>query len=58
MAESWLQALNGDPLPWLLEDGNPAVRQMALRLLLDRPADDPELLQIPRSSQLTHPATP
>jgi len=42
----WQSRLNADPLPWLLEaDGaNPGVRYFALRDLLDRPADDPELL--------------
>ena len=33
--------LNGDPLPWLLEESTPAVRHLALRRLLGRPADDP-----------------
>src|SRR3989337_4309416 len=40
---SWLEALNADPLPWLLEDSDPAVRHVALRQLLDRPEDDPEV---------------
>jgi hypothetical protein len=35
--------LNGDPLPWLLDDSTPAVRHLALRRLRDRPADDPEV---------------
>lgn len=39
----WLSVLNADPLPWLLEHTNPAVRHMALRLLLDRPDDDAEV---------------
>ena len=33
-----------DPLPWLLESQDPGVRYLALRDLLDLPADDPELL--------------
>jgi len=36
----WQTALRADPLPWLLEEGDPAVRHLALRQLLDRPADD------------------
>lgn len=40
----WLDALNDDPRPWLLDEGAPAVRQLALRRLLDRPADDPEVV--------------
>ncbi len=41
--ESWTARLNGDSLPWLFEDTTPAVRHLALRRLLDRPADDPEV---------------
>jgi hypothetical protein len=36
---TWTSALKGDPLPWLLAEDTPAVRQLALRHLLDRPAD-------------------
>jgi hypothetical protein len=39
----WRDRLNGDPLPWLLDPANPAVRHLALRDLLDRPPDDPEV---------------
>lgn len=35
----WRRSLNGDPLPWLLEPDTPAVRHLALRLLLDEPED-------------------
>jgi hypothetical protein len=41
---SWLEQRNNDPLPWLLETADPGVRYLALRDLLDLPADDPELL--------------
>ncbi|MDO8671026.1 MAG: nitrogen fixation protein NifH, partial [Dehalococcoidia bacterium] len=41
----WIERLNGDPVPWLLEDDNPAVKHLALRWLLDRPADDAEVVQ-------------
>ena len=41
---SWQEKLNGDPLPWLLDPSEPNVRYLALRDLLDRPADDPDLL--------------
>ncbi|HSJ50269.1 MAG TPA: nitrogen fixation protein NifH [Actinomycetota bacterium] len=37
--ERWREALNGDPLPWLLEPDTPAVRHLALRDLLDEPED-------------------
>jgi hypothetical protein len=39
----WLEGVNGDPLPWLLEEQDPEVRYLTLRDLLDRPADDPEI---------------
>jgi hypothetical protein len=35
----WRGLLNADPLPWLLDDEVPAVRHLALRLLLDEPED-------------------
>lgn len=43
----WQYELNDDPLPWLLEpdSANPGVRYFALRDLLGRPEDDPELRQ-------------
>jgi len=40
---SWQDQLKGDSLIWLLEPDDPGVRYLALRDLLDRPADDPEL---------------
>ncbi|MCL4532165.1 MAG: nitrogen fixation protein NifH [Actinobacteria bacterium] len=41
--DGWTTLLNGDPLPWLLENDTPAVRQMALRHLLDQPDDASEV---------------
>jgi hypothetical protein len=43
----WRRVLNDDPLPWLLEPdpANPGVRYFALTELLDRPADDPEVVE-------------
>ena len=40
---SWRALLRGDPLPWLLEKRDPAVRALTLRNVLDRPARDAEL---------------
>ncbi len=40
---SWRSLLKDDPLPWLLERRDPAVRAQALRLLEGRSARDPEL---------------
>ncbi|HEY7350801.1 MAG TPA: hypothetical protein VH599_21000 [Ktedonobacterales bacterium] len=41
----WNSQLKGDPIPWLLEENTPAVRHLALRQLLDLPADAPEVRQ-------------
>jgi hypothetical protein len=43
----WQAVLNADPLPWLLEPdpANPGVRYFALRDLLGRPEDDPQVRQ-------------
>jgi hypothetical protein len=51
MMQEWMKALKDDPLPWLLEPDpqNPGVRHFALTDLLDRPADDPEVLEARRS---------
>jgi hypothetical protein len=40
----WRGRLRGDPLPWLLEGSGPAVRHLALRDVLQRPSDDPDLV--------------
>jgi hypothetical protein len=41
----WRRKLNDDPIPWLLEPDpeNPSVRYFALRELLDRPENAPEV---------------
>ncbi|NJD60802.1 MAG: nitrogen fixation protein NifH [Anaerolineales bacterium] len=41
---SWQDQLKGDPITWLLQPDNPGVRYLALRDLLDKPADDPEFI--------------
>jgi hypothetical protein len=40
----WTDHLSGDPLPWLLAADTPAVRAATLQRLLDRPADDPDVV--------------
>jgi len=40
---SWRALLRGDPLPWLLEKRDPAVRAATLRQILDRSPRDAEL---------------
>jgi len=42
--DDWRRVLRTDPLPWLLDPAAPAVRHLALRDLLDRPVDDPEVV--------------
>jgi hypothetical protein len=37
---NWRDRLRDDPLPWLLDEANPAVRHLALRDLLDGSPDD------------------
>ena len=43
MVSDWQSLLRRDPLPWLLEPDNPAVRQQALLHLLDRSPEDREV---------------
>jgi len=47
MMSDWLQSVNGEPLPWLLEcdPRNAGVRYFALRDLLDLPADDSAVVE-------------
>jgi hypothetical protein len=40
---NWQIKLTNDPTPWLLKPENPPIRYLALRDLLQRPLDDPEL---------------
>ena len=42
---SWQDQLKGGSLSWLLEPGEPTVRHLALRDLLDTPSADPDLCQ-------------
>ena len=41
----WMAALKGDPLKWLLQKANPSVRYRTLTEILDRPEDDPEVME-------------
>ncbi len=43
MAGAYLELLNADPRPWLLEESNPAVRAATLTRLVGRPPTDPEV---------------
>lgn len=54
---SWKTHLKADPLPWLLEPDpeNPGVRYFVLTDLLDRPADDPEVITARRAVMTSGP---
>jgi hypothetical protein len=53
----WADVLKDDPLSWLLEPDpeNPGPRYFALTDLLDRPEDDPEVMEARRSVMSTGP---
>jgi len=53
----WLEQLDVDPLPWLLEKDpeNPGVRYIALVDLLDTPSDAPEVLDARKDLMATGP---
>ena len=57
MENQWLKRLNANPLPWLLEDdpANPGIRYFALTDLLDRPSEDPDVLEARRAVMSTGP---
>ena len=58
MTDPWVAALRGDPRPWLLDAGRPAVRQLSLRWLEDRPADDPEVREAQAAAASLPPVAP
>ena len=51
----WLRHLNGNPLPWLLEEADPGVRAATLVRLQGHPADDPEVLALRRAAMQVEP---
>lgn len=53
--EPWQTRLGADPLDWLLEHDEPAVRHLALRQLLDRPPDDPDVIDSLRAAMSSGP---
>jgi hypothetical protein len=42
---AWARCLRADPLPWLLDPAEPAVRHLTLLQLVGGPADDPEVAE-------------
>jgi len=54
-AGAWRGPLRADPLAWLLEPSTPAVRHVALRDLLSRPADEPEVAEASAAAMAADP---
>ncbi|MGZ6341304.1 MAG: hypothetical protein ACXWMX_05600 [Candidatus Limnocylindrales bacterium] len=52
---TWMDRLQADPLPWLLAEDAPVVRHLALRQLLDLPADDPQVVQASQAAMRSEP---
>jgi hypothetical protein len=57
VTQDWLTRVNGDSLPWLLEDDadNPGVRYFALKELEDRAPDDAEVVKARETVMSTGP---
>ena len=57
MTAEWLNRVNDEPLPWLLEEdpANPAVRLFALKELLGKPPADPDVIAARRAVMSTGP---
>jgi hypothetical protein len=55
LGPAWTSVLSADSLPWLLEEETPAVRHLALRQLLSRPADDPDVAAARMAAMRTDP---
>lgn len=53
--DGWLEAMNADPRPWLLDRSTPAVRAATLTRLLRRPITDPEVVEARRLAMQTDP---
>ena len=58
MVDGWLTALRADPRPWLLHGSGPAVRQLALRWLEERPAEDPDVAAARAEAMASPPIAP
>ena len=52
---AWRSLLKGDPMPWLLERSDPAVRAQTLRSLLDKSPRDPDLREAQQRAMNTPP---
>jgi len=43
--KDWSDSLKENPIPWLLERDNPSVRYFTLTEILERPGEDPEVIE-------------
>jgi hypothetical protein len=55
VTNAWHAALRGDPLPWLLERDDPAIRHLALAQLVDEPEDAPSVRRARAAAMRTDP---
>jgi hypothetical protein len=53
--DGWRTRLRADPVPWLVDPSTPPVRHLALRQLLGRAADDPDVTEARRAAMGTDP---
>jgi hypothetical protein len=53
--DAWLDRLNGDPRPWLLEESDPAVRAATLTRLMGRAEAHPEVVEARSHAMTTDP---
>jgi hypothetical protein len=55
MPATWKSVLNRDPVPWLLDGGDPAVAAQTLQHLEDLPPSDPKIKDLRHKATLTNP---
>lgn len=53
--KEWKTYLNADPVGWLLEEENPSVRYWTLKDILDKPGEDPTVIQARTEILQSHP---
>lgn len=52
---TWLERVNGDPLPWLLDESDPGVRAATLIRLMGRPPSDQEVIDLRKEATAKDP---
>ena len=56
--DAWRSSLRGDPVPWLLEPEDSAIRHLASRELMDEPADAPSVRRARAAAMRVPPISP